>query len=269
MESLAASSSHAARHGPASLLEALLPDLLAAAAAQLGPGPADRLRLAAASRSLLAASRQRSPSWWGRLEVELPSQEAADAFAAWLAARRPAVQELGAEAQFGWRDARAFALPDPPKPEVESTWQHLPGLSSCLIRLEIGANWPGGIPPEVASLTGLCELQLYDVDWPCPGWRHLSGLRYLTQLELSSCSLARLWLNSCTLSEVPPDVASMSALRELKIVYPGNSSAQLQGGWEHLSALSRLSSLILPPGVGSLPQFLTARPGLCITRSSY
>ncbi|KAL4447648.1 hypothetical protein ABPG75_004867 [Micractinium tetrahymenae] len=120
-----------AMHGPGAALhlQALPPDLLAATAALLGPHPRWRLLLAASSRTLLAASRQRSPSWWGRLRVMLLRQDSLQRFEAWLANRRPAIRELQVQGGDEYREL-AFALPAARK--VASSFKQRLCMPSCL-----------------------------------------------------------------------------------------------------------------------------------------
>ncbi|KAL4422918.1 hypothetical protein ABPG75_009115 [Micractinium tetrahymenae] len=268
MASSPPSSSRPARRAAAgrSTLEALPPDLLAAVAALLGPGPADRLCLAECSRMLLTASRRRSPSWWGELEVELGDEASVQGFEAWLARRRPGLREL--EAAITWRELPTFALPSPPLPDLELLLLNAGGYAGvygCSLTsaqlLEISAHTQltslafvglelPPLPPQFGGLTRLRSLT-FEEALPPGGLEHLSSLqRCLTSLVLTTAGI--------DVAELPPSLSGLSSLRHMRVSATDGSFR----GWQHLP--TQLTSLDLQGciGVDDMPPVIGSMAGL-------
>ncbi|KAL4422917.1 hypothetical protein ABPG75_009114 [Micractinium tetrahymenae] len=289
MDTPSPSTSRPARHASAgrSTLEALPPDLLAAVAAMLGPGPADRLCLAECSRTLLAASRRRSPSWWGELEVELGDEASMQGFQAWLARRRPALRRLHATAMVPELvtlklegGGRGFALSRLNSRQLLALCAHTQLTELVFSRCNLAA-----LPPQLGGLTRLQSLAFDDVLELHSGLEHLSSLRHcLTSLRLSVLpnsapavlppALSRLCclrkaaisdrfcgqehlpphlvcpdLSGSELAEVPAAVARMTGLQALNV-----SKSPIGAGWERLAGLPLTSLNLSTCAIDAVPQ---------------
>ncbi|KAL4458063.1 hypothetical protein ABPG75_012928 [Micractinium tetrahymenae] len=84
-----------------------------------------------------------------------------------------------------------------------SGWQHLAGLGSRLVSLDLSSSALATIPPEMSCLIALQRLRLDEMPAlsrsTAPGWQHLLPLTRLVHLSLLQCDLVRL----------PPELAPL------------------------------------------------------------
>ena len=126
--------------------------------------------------------------------------------------------------------------------DLQLIWRGNSALPPNLVRLAAEEAWNGSLPPAIAALSALRQLQLRGCgvldDFPAPGDQGstagLEKLRALTSLSLSALRLGQL----------PPELPVLTRLRALELAYfPGQ--AALQYPWaalqRQLTALALLN----------------------------
>ncbi|KAL4422333.1 hypothetical protein ABPG75_008530 [Micractinium tetrahymenae] len=149
-----------------SALAALPPDLLAAVANQLGPGPDDRLSLAAASRALLAASCRDEHSWWQRLQMEPYPASKLNGLLRWLSWWQPAIGMLQLSAQFPLDPLRPYSTGGEPA-STRAGWLLAPPEERIVRRRfrQQNPHWSlQALPRQFCGLAQLQSLSIKDGD---------------------------------------------------------------------------------------------------------